>query len=126
MKGPIKGQFYYLYMFMDVFSRKIVGYKVHENESMEFSAVLISEIYKNENVELGQVTLHSDNGGPMKGSTMLATLQLLGVIPSFSRPSVSNDNPFSESLFKHLNIGQNIQIMVLFHWRTQENGAISL
>ncbi len=51
-------------------------------------------------VKKDQVTLHSDNGGPMKGATMLATLQRLGVAPSFSRPSVSNDNPFSESLFK--------------------------
>ncbi len=47
-----------------------------------------------------EFTLHSDNGGPMKGATMLATLKRLGVIPSFSRPSVSDDNPFSESLFK--------------------------
>ncbi len=48
------------------------------------------------------LVLHSDNGGPMKGSTMLATLQRLGVVPSFSRPGVSNDNPFSESLFRTL------------------------
>jgi hypothetical protein len=38
----------------------------------------------------------------MKGATMLATLQKLGVVPSFSRPKVSDDNPFSESLFKTL------------------------
>jgi len=49
-----------------------------------------------------QLILHSDNGSPMKGSSMLATLQQLGVMPSFSRPSVSNDNPYSESLFKTL------------------------
>src|SRR3546814_20022220 len=49
-----------------------------------------------------QCVLHSDNGSPMKGSTMLATLQALGVAPSYSRPAVSNDNPFSESLFKTL------------------------
>ena len=46
--------------------------------------------------------LHSDNGSPMKGATMLATLQEIGIAPSFSRPSVSNDNPYSESLFKTL------------------------
>lgn len=44
--------------------------------------------------------LHADNGGPMKGSTMKATLERLGVIPSFSRPRVSDDNPYSESLFR--------------------------
>ena len=48
------------------------------------------------------LVLHSDNGGPMKGATMLATLQMLGVVPSFSRPSVSDDNPYSESLFRTL------------------------
>jgi putative transposase len=53
-------------------------------------------------VQPQQVVLHSDNGSPMKGATMLATLQRLGVMPSFSRPAVSNDNPCSESLFKTL------------------------
>jgi len=102
MKSPITGMFYYLYMFMDVFSRKIVGQEVHENEDMEKSAQLMTTIYKTEGLVEGQVKLHSDNGGPMKGATMLATLQNLGIVPSFSRPKVSNDNPFSESLFKTL------------------------
>lgn len=50
----------------------------------------------------GSLVLHSDNGSPMKGATMLATLQQLGVMPSFSRPATSNDNPYSEALFKTL------------------------
>jgi putative transposase len=58
--------------------------------------------YRAENLHAGDIILHSDNGGPMKGSMMLATLQKLGIVPSFSRPSVSDDNPFSESLFKTL------------------------
>jgi len=53
-------------------------------------------------IDKGQVSLHSDNGSPMKGQTMLATLHNLGVIASRSRPSVSNDNPYSESLFRTL------------------------
>ena len=53
-----------------------------------------------ENIEKNQIITHSDNGSPMKGSTMLVTFQRLGILPSFSRPGVSNDNPFSESLFK--------------------------
>jgi putative transposase len=65
-------------------------------------ADVMVDICLREGVKPGQVTLHSDNGGPMKGATMLATLQELGVVPSFSRPSVSNDNPYSESLFKTL------------------------
>jgi putative transposase len=57
---------------------------------------------KEQSINRHSLTLHADNGGPMKGATMLATLRKLGVVPSFSRPSVSNDNPFSESLFKTL------------------------
>jgi len=92
--------FFYLYFVMDVYSRKIVGWEVHETQSGELASELIDEICSREKVSKNQLTLHSDNGGPMKGGTMLATLQRLGVMPSFSRPSVSNDNPFSESLFK--------------------------
>jgi putative transposase len=102
LKSPITGMFYYLYMFIDVYSRKIVGHEVHENEDMEKSAKLITKIHKDENLVDGQVKVHSDNGAPMKGASMLATLQNLGIVPSFSRPRVSNDNPFSESLFKTL------------------------
>ena len=95
----IRGTFFYLYMFVDIWSRKTVGWEVHDSEDMIKSSRLISKIYKDEGLEPGQVTLHSDNGGPMKGSTMLATLRDLGVEPSFSRPRVSDDNPYSESLF---------------------------
>ena len=102
LRGPIRGAFYYLYLFMDIFSRKIVGYDVHETESMKLSSELIDKICIEENISKNQLILHSDNGGPMKGVTMLATLQRLGVVPSFSRPKVSDDNPYSESLFKTL------------------------
>jgi transposase InsO family protein len=102
LKSPVLGMFYYLYMFMDIYSRKIVGFKVHETESMECSASLIAEICRKENITKDQLILHADNGGAMKGATMLATLQRLGVVPSFSRPRVSDDNPYSESLFKTL------------------------
>jgi len=98
----IKGIFLYLYLVMDVYSRKIVGWQVYENESSALAAELMTDICQREGVERDQVTLHSDNGSPMKGATMLATLQELGVVPSFSRPSVSNDNPYSESLFRTL------------------------
>jgi putative transposase len=69
----------------------------------------MKDICRREKITRNQVYLHSDNVSPMKGATILSTLQELGVIPSFSRPSVSNDNPYSESLFRNLNIGQNIQ-----------------
>lgn len=102
INSAIRGKFYYLYMFLDIFSRKIMGHEIHECESMEISSNLVAKICREEKINRAQLILHSDNGGPMKGATMLATLYELGVIPSFSRPSVSDDNPFSESLFKTL------------------------
>jgi putative transposase len=98
----IRGKYYYLYMFMDIYSRKIVGADVFEVQTAEHAALVVANAYAAEGLHEGDVTLHSDNGGPMKGSMMLATLQRLGIVPSFSRPSVSDDNPFSEALFKTL------------------------
>jgi hypothetical protein len=69
---------------------------------MEHSSALERTIAEREGIPPGQVTLHSDNGGPMKGATMRATLDALGIMESFSRPRVSNDNPYSESLFRTL------------------------
>jgi len=102
LMSSLRGQYFYLYLFLDLFSRKIVGWEVHENESMELSSKLLQRICLKEGIEKNKLHLHSDNGGPMKGATMLVTMQWLGIIPSFSRPSVSNDNPFSESLFRTL------------------------
>ena len=98
----IKGVFFYLYLFLDVYSRKIVGWQVYEDESSDWAAEIVHDIVQREGIARDQVRLHSDNGSPMKGATMLATLQRLGIMPSFSRPSVSNDNPYSEALFKTL------------------------
>lgn len=103
LASEIKGVFFYLYLFMDIYSRKIIGWEVYESESSEQAAEVLRKTRIAEAIPFNQeVVLHSDNGGPMKGATMLATLQKLGVVPSFSRPSVSNDNPYSESLFKTL------------------------
>ena len=98
----VRGVYFYLYLFMDIYSRKIVGWQVYDEESTVLGAEVILDICTREKIQPGQVVLHSDNGSPMKGATMLATLQRLGVVPSFSRPAVSNDNPYSESLFKTL------------------------
>jgi transposase InsO family protein len=98
----IRGQYFYLYLFVDIFSRKIVGWQVYEEENSALAGELLRDLCHREGIQAEQLILHSDNGSPMKGSTMLATLQQLGVMPSFSRPSVSNDNPYSESLFKTL------------------------
>ena len=89
-------------MVLDVWSRKVVGWAVHETEDMDLAAALIRRTASAENIDIDTLTLHSDNGGPMKGSTMLATLQSLGIVASFTRPRVSDDNPFSEALFRTL------------------------
>jgi transposase InsO family protein len=102
LASTVRGVFFYLYMVMDVFSRKIVGWEVHEKEAADHAAKLFRKTYLREGIAGRELVLHSDNGSPMKGATMLATLQRLGVMPSFSRPSVSDDNPFSEALFKTL------------------------
>ena len=100
LKSPILGQFFYLYLIMDVWSRKIVASTVYLKESNDYSARLFKKTCLSHDVNPDGLVLHSDNGGPMKGATMLATLQRLGVVPSFSRPQVSDDNPYSESLFR--------------------------
>jgi transposase InsO family protein len=102
LKTLVSGIYFYLYLVMDIYSRKIVGWEVHEREGSDLSSLLIQEALAEEGIDGKELVVHSDNGGPMKGATMLVTLQNLGVIPSFSRPSVSDDNPFSEALFKTL------------------------
>lgn len=98
--SPVRGSYYYLYLVMDVYSRFIVGAEVHDEQNSELASKLIERCCREQNIDKEYLTLHSDNGGPMKGATMLATLQKLGVVPSFNRPGVSSDNAFSESLFK--------------------------
>lgn len=100
--SPVRGRFFYLYLILDVWSRKIMGAEVYREESMERAAELFEATCRRHDLDPEGIVLHSDNGGPMKGSTMLATLQNLGVVASFSRPRVSDDNPYSEALFRTL------------------------
>lgn len=102
LPSPIRGKYFYLYTIVDVFSRKIVGRVVHDSESDAFAAALVAAACAAEDVRRDQLVIHSDNGGPMRGATMLATLHSLGVAASFSRPAVSDDNPYSEALFRTL------------------------
>jgi putative transposase len=95
----ILGVFFRLYLVMDIYSRKIVGWEVHASETAEHASALMRKACLAEGVHRAGLVLHADNGAPMKAATLLATLQRLGIVPSFSRPAVSNDNPYSESLF---------------------------
>jgi transposase InsO family protein len=96
----VRGRFLYLYLIMDIWSRRIVGWTVAERESSETAARLVEQTCRDERVDPRGLVLHSDNGNPMRGNTMLATLRWLGIVPSFSRPHVSDDNPYSEALFR--------------------------
>lgn len=95
-----KGLYFYWYMVLDIYSRKIVAHEVHVAESSELASLLLRRASLVEGLAGRQVVLHSDNGSSMKGATMLATLEKLGIVPSFSRPRVSNDNAYAESLFR--------------------------
>lgn len=98
LKTDVKGKYFYLYLFTDLWSRRIVGWNIYDQESGELARELFCSISDKLNVK--GVTLHSDNGSPMISSCFRLTLERLGVSPSFSRPNTSNDNAYSESLFK--------------------------
>jgi putative transposase len=100
LPSKVRGQFYYLYLVEDVYSRKGVGWEVHLQESGEDAAELIQRTIIREQCFLTPLVLHADNGAPMKSQTLQAKLYELGITPSHSRPRVSNDNPFSEALFR--------------------------
>ena len=95
----VAGHYFYLYLFLDLFSRKIVGWQVYETESSALAGEVMTDICLRERIAPHQVVLHSDNGSPMKGAAMLATLQALGVMPSLSRPSVSRRTTHTPSHF---------------------------
>jgi len=94
-------------MVVDVWSRKVVAARVHDHESDELASALIDVTCAREGIDRAGLVIHSDNGAAMKGKTMLAKMQDLGIVPSFSRPRVSNDNPFSESLFRTMKYRPN-------------------
>jgi putative transposase len=98
----LRGRYFYLYLILDVWSRRIVGWEVHEREGADEAAALIRRTCDRAGIDPKGLVLHSDNGKPMRGSTMVSTLQWLGIVPSFSRPHVSDDNSYSESLFRTL------------------------
>jgi transposase InsO family protein len=99
LRSNVRGQYFYLYMVVDVWSRKIVGFRVEPTEDGRLSTELLSGAIETQGANAARLVVHADNGGPMKAATLLSTLQRLGVVTSFSRPRVSDDNPFSEALF---------------------------
>jgi putative transposase len=102
MPTGIRGLYWYLYAIIDVYSRKLVTWEVHDRECSQLASELVQRAVLREQCLLTPLVLHSDNGSPMKGSTLRAKLESLGIVSSYSRPRVSNDNPYVESLFKTL------------------------
>lgn len=104
LKTQVLGQFFYLHLFLDLYSRKIILAEVLLCESADNATMLTKLAIAREKALGGKVPsiLHSDNGGPMRSATLYATLQDLGVFRSFNRPHTSNDNAFAESVFKTL------------------------
>jgi putative transposase len=96
MPGPVVGMFLYLHLIIDIYSRETVGWAVYDSESAAFSARFVESAVWAEGCPTRPVILHADNGSPMK-----FTMERLGMIASFSGPPVSNDNPFSEALFRN-------------------------
>lgn len=100
LNAAIKGNYYKLYLILDMFSRLIVAYEVWETEKAQYAEQLIRRAVLTQGIKGKPLVLHSDNGSPMKAATFQATLEKLGIQSSYSRPRVSNDNPYSEALFK--------------------------
>lgn len=102
LPGPVKGFYYYLYLIIDLFSRKVVGWEIWPEESAENASILVKKAALSEGcIRKDQpLILHSDNGSPMKGASLLETLYKLGITSSKSRPRVSNDNAYAESIFR--------------------------
>ena len=97
-----RGEFYRLYLVVDIWSRKIVGYRVEEEELSDLAAEMLQQACTREAIDPGDLVFHSDNGPAMRGSTLLAKMRELGVAASFTRPGTPSENAFSESLFRTL------------------------
>jgi len=102
LRGPRKGLYYCLYVVLDLYSRYVVGWMLAPTENGVLAGELIDEACAKQGIAPGALTLHNDRGSPMKARSLAVTLAELGVLHSFSRPQVSDDNPFSEAQFKTL------------------------
>jgi putative transposase len=102
LRSTLKWQHFYLYVLLDIFSRYVVGWLVASTENAGLASALIEETCDKYGIARDTLTLHSDRGSPMRAKTTAELLADLGVAASFSRPRVSNDNPFSEAQFKTL------------------------
>jgi putative transposase len=102
LPATVAGRWFYLYLILDLYSRKIVGWEVHDTDTADHAAHLVRRTALAEGIAALEVkpVLHGDNGATLKATTVLAMLHWLGVKPSYSRPRVSDDNAYAEALFR--------------------------
>ena len=104
LHGPAKWTYYYLYVVIDIFSRYVTVWMLARAENSHLAKVLIKEAVAQQGIRKGQLSLHMDRGSPMRAKPFAFLLADLGVTKSFSRPHVSDDNPYSESAFPDLQV----------------------
>jgi putative transposase len=102
LKGPNRGDYYELFVIIDIYSRYVVNWCVAPAETGDLAAEFIDAAYQEQRVAKGELTLHADRGSAMTSKPVAQLLVDLGVARSHSRPHVSNDNPYSEAQFKTL------------------------
>lgn len=102
LPAKTKGRWFFLYLILDLYSRKVIGWEVHDTDEADHAARLVRRTALAEGVDVmaARPVLHGDNGATLKATTVLAMLHWLGIAPSYSRPRVSDDNAFVEALFK--------------------------
>jgi len=110
LKGTERGVYYHLYVMIDIFSRYVVGWMIEKHDNAEFAKHFISSCIRKNNTPNG-LTIHSDRGSSMRSMLVVDLLKILGIDKSYSRPRVSNDNPFSESNFSTLKREVNFPIV---------------
>ena len=133
LKSTLKWQYFYLYVLIDIFSRYVVGWLLAGAENAGLARELIEQTCAKHDIEPDSLTLHSDRGSPMRAKSTAELLVDLGVAASFSRPRVSNDNPFSEAQFKTLKYRPDFperfdslehargHLRPFFHWYNHEH-----
>ena len=101
LPATVVGRWFYLYLILDLYSRKIIGWEVHDSDDASHATHLVRRTALAEGIALGKKpVLHGDNGSTLKATTVTAMLQYLGITASYSRPRVSDDNAYAEALFR--------------------------
>jgi putative transposase len=100
LRGPVKWNYFYLYVILDVFSRYVVGWMIAPREAATLATKLIEETCDKHSIQPDQLTIHADRGSSMRSKPVAFLLADLSITKTHSRPYTSNDNPYSESQFR--------------------------